>query len=140
MLLINLVSKRIDSPVGLLKLVANDASLAAILWENDSARRVRLGPLVEILATPDLSAERQLAEYFPGSASSSMSRSPAGTLFQTNVWQALLTILHGETRSYDEIARQVGHAAAVRAVGAANGRNPISVIAPYHRMVTFPPR
>ena len=58
--------KRIDSPVGLLKLVANDASLAAILWENDSARRVGLGPLVEILATPGLSAERQLAEYLPG--------------------------------------------------------------------------
>jgi methylated-DNA-[protein]-cysteine S-methyltransferase len=66
MLLINLVFKRIDSPVGLLKLVANDASLAAILWENDSARRVGLGPLVEILATPGLSAERQLAEYLPG--------------------------------------------------------------------------
>jgi methylated-DNA-[protein]-cysteine S-methyltransferase len=72
-----------------------------------------------------------------------MSRSPAGTLFQTNVWQALLTlltILHGETRSYDEIPRPVGHAAAVRAVGAANGRNPISVIAPYHRVVTLSPR
>ncbi len=66
MLLINLVSKRIDSPVGLLKLVANDASLAAILWEKDSVRRVRLGALVEILATPDLSAEQQLAEYFRG--------------------------------------------------------------------------
>ena len=71
-----LVFKRIDSPVGLLKLVANEASLAAILWENDSPRRVRLGPLAEILATPHLSAERQLAEYFEGSASSSMSRSP----------------------------------------------------------------
>jgi methylated-DNA-[protein]-cysteine S-methyltransferase len=55
MLLMNLVFKRIDSPVGLLKLVANDASLAAILWENHSSRRVRLGPPAEILATPHLS-------------------------------------------------------------------------------------
>jgi len=65
MLLINLVFKRIDSSAYSI-LVANDASLAAILWENDSARRVGLGPLVEIPATPGLSAERQLAEYFPG--------------------------------------------------------------------------
>jgi methylated-DNA-[protein]-cysteine S-methyltransferase len=59
----------------------------------------------------------------------------AGTPFQVRVWQALLTIPYGETRSYGDIARQIGHPAAMRAVGAANGRNPISIMAPCHRVV-----
>jgi len=69
-----------------------------------------------------------------------MSRLPRRHTVPDQGLQALLTIPYGEPRSYDEIARQVGHAAAVRAVGAANGRNPISVIAPYHRVLTLPPR
>jgi methylated-DNA-[protein]-cysteine S-methyltransferase len=59
----------------------------------------------------------------------------AGTDFQRRVWAALLTIPYGETRSYAQIARQIGSPAAVRAVGAANGRNPISIVAPCHRVV-----
>jgi len=58
-----------------------------------------------------------------------------GTDFQKKVWQALLTIPFGETRSYAQIAEQIGHPTAVRAVGAANGRNPISIIAPCHRVI-----
>jgi methylated-DNA-[protein]-cysteine S-methyltransferase len=58
-----------------------------------------------------------------------------GTEFQKSVWQALLTIPHGETRSYGAIARQIGRPTAIRAVGAANGRNPISIIAPCHRVI-----
>jgi methylated-DNA-[protein]-cysteine S-methyltransferase len=81
-------------------------------------------------------AERQLAEYFRGERKVfDVPLAFAGTPFQTKVWQALLTIPYGETRGYSEIACQVGHPAAVRAVGATNGRNPISVIAPYHRVV-----
>ena len=59
----------------------------------------------------------------------------AGTPFQRKVWNALLTIPFGETRSYGQIARQIGHPNAVRAVGAANGRNPVSIIAPCHRVI-----
>jgi len=59
----------------------------------------------------------------------------AGTPFQREVWAALLTIPFGETRSYGDIARQIGNPSAVRAVGAANGRNPISIIAPCHRVI-----
>ncbi len=59
----------------------------------------------------------------------------AGTPFQRKVWAALLTIPFGETRSYQQIARQIGHPAAVRAVGAANGRNPVSIVAPCHRVI-----
>ena len=62
-------------------------------------------------------------------------RSPVGTPFQKNVWQALMRIPFGETRSYGDIAREIGNPAAVRAVGAANGRNPISIIAPCHRVI-----
>ena len=131
------VCKTIDSPVGELKLVASDKGLAAILWENDDPLRVRLGPLVEegdnsIL----LEAERQLGAYFEGELKSfTVPLDFKGTEFQKAVWQALLTIPFGETRSYGDIARQIGKPMAFRAVGAANGRNPISIIAPCHRVI-----
>lgn len=130
-------SRMIDSPVGALKLVASDAGLAAILWENENPRRVRLGPVVE---KPDhpvlLETERQLREYFAGRRKAFDVRLDfAGTPFQKKVWAALLTIAYGETRSYAEIARQVGSPSAVRAVGAANGKNPISIITPCHRVI-----
>jgi methylated-DNA-[protein]-cysteine S-methyltransferase len=131
------VSKIIDSPVGALKLVASSAGLAAILWENDNPRRVRLGDIVEDLNDPILlEAERQLQEYFCGRRRSfSLPLDFAGTDFQRRVWQALLTIPYGQTRSYGQIAQQIGSPAAVRAVGAANGRNPISIITPCHRVI-----
>jgi methylated-DNA-[protein]-cysteine S-methyltransferase len=131
------VSKVIASPVGPLKLVASGEGLAAILWKDDSPRRVRLGDVVEDETSPILlETERQLAEYFAGQRKVfAVTLDFAGTDFQRRVWTALLTIPHGEIRSYGEIARQIGCPAAVRAVGAANGRNPISIIAPCHRVV-----
>lgn len=130
-------SKRLPSPVGVLKLVASDAGLAAILWENDDPRRVRLNRVIEDENHPILlETERQLGEYFAGRRRSfSLPLDFKGTPFQRRVWSALLTIPYGETRSYGEIARQIGNPAAVRAVGAANGRNPVSIIAPCHRVI-----
>lgn len=130
-------SKRLPSPVGVLKLVASDAGLAAILWENDDPRRVRLNSVIEDENHPILlETERQLGEYFAGRRRSfSLPLDFKGTPFQRRVWSALLTIPYGETRSYGEIARQIGNPAAVRAVGAANGRNPLSIIAPCHRVI-----
>lgn len=135
--LMNLVFKWISSPVGLLKLVGHDAGLAAILWENDNPRRVRLGILAEQPGHDLLvAAERQLAEYFRRERKAfDVPLSFVGSPFQVKVWQALLTIPYGETRSYGAIARQIGQPAAMRAVGAANGRNPISIMAPCHRVV-----
>ena len=79
---------------------------------------------------------RQLSAYFDGSLRVfSVPLAFEGTPFQRSVWQALLTIPYGETRTYGEIARQIGNPAAVRAVGAANGRNPISIIVPCHRVI-----
>jgi methylated-DNA-[protein]-cysteine S-methyltransferase len=126
-----------DSPVGRLTLVGSDDGLAAVLWENDPPARVRLTIDAKDDHHPVLvEAERQLREYFEGRRTSFALRlDPSGTAFQQKVWGALLTIPFGETRSYAEIARQVGNPSAVRAVGAANGRNPLSIVAPCHRVI-----
>ena len=129
--------KTMPSPVGALTLVASDAGLTAILWENDRPGRVKLGAMEEAPDHPLLiEAERQIRGYFAGERTSfSVPLDFRGTDFQKSVWAALLTIPFGETRSYGEIARQIGRPSASRAVGAANGRNPISIIAPCHRVI-----
>ena len=127
----------IDSPVGVLKLVANDISLIAVLWENETPNRVRLAELIENKQHPILlETQKQLSEYFEGQRKIfDLPLDFEGTEFQQKVWQALLTIPFGETRSYKDIAEQIGNVKAVRAVGAAKGKNPISIIAPCHRVV-----
>ena len=129
------VSKTMPSPVGILTLVASDAGLAAILWENDDPSRVRLNHVPGDNGVLRETA-RQLGDYFAGRRTSfSLPLDFHGTDFQKAVWQALLTIPFGETRSYAEIARQIGNPRAVRAVGAANGKNPVSIVAPCHRVI-----
>lgn len=127
----------LPTPVGTLKLVARDKGLAAILWENDRPNRVPLQTLAEDDTHPVLlETARQLNEYFAGQRNTfTVPFDRTGTPFQEDVWQALETIPFGETRSYSDIARQIGRPKAVRAVGAANGRNPISIIVPCHRVV-----
>lgn len=129
--------KTMPSPVGALTLVASDAGLTAILWENDRPGRVKLGAMEEAPEHPVLAeAERQIQGYFAGERTSfSVPLDFRGTDFQKSVWAALLTIPFGETRSYGEIARQIGRPGASRAVGAANGRNPLSIVAPCHRVI-----
>jgi methylated-DNA-[protein]-cysteine S-methyltransferase len=114
----------LSSPVGKLKLVASRAGLVAVLWENDDPRRVRLDESTEDDAHPILArAETELAEYFAGKRNSfSIPLDARGTVFH-------------ETRCYGEIATQLGVPTASRAVGAANGRNPISIIVPCHRVI-----
>jgi methylated-DNA-[protein]-cysteine S-methyltransferase len=131
------VSKTVTSPVGRLTLVASDTGLAAVLWENDSPRRVPLAIMGENPKHPVLrEAERQLKEYFAGQRTSfDLPLDFQGTEFQKRVWKALLKIPFGETRSYGQIARALGKPTAMRAVGAANGKNPISIIAPCHRVI-----
>jgi methylated-DNA-[protein]-cysteine S-methyltransferase len=129
--------KTIASPVGKLTLVAWLSELAGILWENDRPGRVWLGSMKQQDDDPTLlDAERQLFEYFAGKRDRfELALSFKGTEFQNKVWKALLEIPYGETRTYREIALQIGHANAVRAVGAANGRNPISIVTPCHRVI-----
>jgi methylated-DNA-[protein]-cysteine S-methyltransferase len=131
------VSTTIASPVGRLKLIASNEGLAAILWENDRPGRVRLAAAAEHAGLPILrETARQLAEYFAGRRQVfELELDFAGTEFQEKVWRALLTIPFGETRTYAQVARQIGRPKAVRAVGAANGRNPISIVTPCHRVI-----
>ena len=131
------VYKWVSSPVGRLKLVASGRGLAAVLWATDPPHRVRLTIDAEDAGHPVLAeAERQLTEYFAGRRTTfSLKLDFAGTPFQRKVWNALLTIPFGETRSYGQIAKQIGSPAASRAVGAANGRNPIAIVAPCHRVI-----
>ena len=129
--------KFIASPIGKLKLVASDRGLVAILWEKENPRRVRLPEMAEDADHPMLiETQQQLGEYFAGTRRSfAIPLDMRGTRFQNDVWQALLAIPFGETRTYGELARQLGNPNATRAVGAANGRNPISIVVPCHRVI-----
>lgn len=129
--------RTMPSPVGTLQLVASDRGLAAVLWPHEDGRRVRLGPFMPDRGNAVLAeTERQLDSYFNGTLRHfSLPLDFHGTPFQRRVWSALLGIPWGETRSYGQLARELGCAAASRAVGAANGRNPISIIAPCHRVL-----
>ena len=130
-------TKTVASPVGELTLIATDAGLSALLWPNDDPKRVRVGERVAAPEHPILvRAERELRAYFAGERTSfTVPLDAAGTEFQKKAWAALLTIPYGETRSYGALARQIGNPKASRAVGAANGRNPISIIVPCHRAI-----
>jgi methylated-DNA-[protein]-cysteine S-methyltransferase len=129
--------KTVPSPLGDLKVVASDRGLTAILWPNDDPKRVRLGDLVECPGHPILRhAEQQLQGYFVGTREAfEIDLDFVGTPFQKRVWEQLLAIPFGETRSYAQIAGAIGNAKAVRAVGAATGKNPISIVAPCHRVI-----
>ncbi len=127
----------IPSPVGQLTLIAGDHGLMAILWENDDPKRVGIDKGEQRADFPVLQqTEQQLGDYFAGQRKVfELPLHFIGTDFQQQVWRALLTIPHGETRSYLQIAQQIGNEKSVRAVGAANGKNPISIIAPCHRVI-----
>ncbi|WP_294288273.1 methylated-DNA--[protein]-cysteine S-methyltransferase [uncultured Sphingomonas sp.] len=132
-----LYATTMPSPVGTLTLVASDAGLTAVLWEDDRPGRVMLDATQAKPDHPILAAATlQLTDYFAGTrASFDLPLDPRGTPFQRRVWAALDTIPYGETRSYAQIAAQIGRPTAARAVGAANGRNPVSIVTPCHRVV-----
>jgi methylated-DNA-[protein]-cysteine S-methyltransferase len=129
--------KTIASPVGELRLFASAAGLAAILWRDEPGLHLRPGAVVEPGEHPLLAeTERQLREYFAGERREfDLPLDFHGTDFQLRAWTALLTIPYGQTRSYAQMAALIGQPSAVRAVGAANGRNPISIVAPCHRVI-----
>ena len=125
------------SPVVRLKLVANSQALVAVVWENEQPKCLDSKQLLPCADHPILLAtQKQLSEYFAGQRQHfDLPLTFEGTDFQQKVWQALLSIPFAETRSYRDIAAQIGNVKAVRAVGAANGKNPISIIAPCHRVI-----
>jgi len=125
----------IDSPYGPLTLVADDGVLCG-LYMTDQRHR----PLEETFGerddTPFAEAEEQLRAYFQGELKEfSLELRLRGTPFQSTVWQALRAIPYGETRTYGELADTLGNPKASRAVGLANGKNPVGIIVPCHRVV-----
>jgi methylated-DNA-[protein]-cysteine S-methyltransferase len=127
----------IDSPVGPLRLVGGAAGLAGVLWEKQDPSDSGFELTREDDRDPVLvQAARELREYFAGERQEfSVPLDFTGTEFQNKVWRALRSIPFGETRSYGELAAQIGAPKASRAVGAANGRNPIPIILPCHRVI-----
>jgi methylated-DNA-[protein]-cysteine S-methyltransferase len=122
------------SPVGILTLVASDAGLQGVWWPDD-ARLTQTGEL-----QPDhpvlAQAKTELDEYFAGRRTTfDVPLDPSGTDFQRSAWDVLRTIPYAQTMTYAQQAAQLGDPAKARAVGAANGRNPISIIVPCHRVV-----
>ena len=126
----------IDSPIGPLLIAADDTGLRALEFPENRHPVNREGEWRQG-AHPLLSeAERQLGEYFAGARRGfDLPLAPRGTDFQLGVWQALRAIPFGETWSYAQLATRIGNASAMRAVGAANGRNPIPIIVPCHRVI-----
>ncbi len=128
----------VGSPIGPLTLVACGTGLSALLF-GDLTRQCakEYGSDGESSSHPVLDATAlQLQEYFTGGRTVfDLPLACEGTPFQKRVWKALLTIPYGKTASYAEVARRVGDVRKARAVGAANGRNPIAIIVPCHRVV-----
>lgn len=133
-----LYMREIPSPTGSLSVFATDQAIVATLWlDGDRAR----APSASLDPSPAAKqwldrAESQLAEYFAGERRTfDLPLDPQGTDFQKRAWAALARIPYGETRSYGELAREIGCPKGPRAVGSANGRNPICVIIPCHRAI-----
>lgn len=124
-----------ESPVGRLLLTADERALTGIYFQGgypavgDDWKERSAHPVLR-------AAKRQLGEYFAGRRRNfDLPLAPKGTPFQLSVWKALLGIPYGKTRSYGDIARKIGKPKAVRAVGAANGANPIPLVVPCHRVI-----
>ena len=128
----------VDSPLGPLTLVADGDALVGLYMAGQAHRPAdeRFGvPAPEDDATLTAAAA-ELREYFAGRRTSfTVPLHPAGTPFQHAVWDAVAAIPYGETSSYAELAQQIGRPTAVRAVGAAIGRNPLTVVVPCHRVI-----
>jgi methylated-DNA-[protein]-cysteine S-methyltransferase len=129
---------KLPTPVGELMLIASDAGLCMVLWEGETGIRVPVP--AEIRDDPEQpvlsAAVAQLEEYFDGDRQDfELPLDVHGTPFQQKVWEILRAIPYGTTISYGEQARRLGDVHKARAVGAANGKNPVSIIVPCHRVI-----
>lgn len=132
-----LIYKDVQSPVGLIRVIASDKGLVAIIWEGENYKRTKLSEPVKDENHPILlQTEKQLNEYFENKRTTfDIPLDFEGTEFQVRVWEALLKIPYGITKTYGELAKILGDIKAVRAVGGALNKNPISIIVPCHRVV-----
>jgi methylated-DNA-[protein]-cysteine S-methyltransferase len=132
-----MAATRFPSPIGELVIIASDDGLTGVWFPGKgsvaaAARDDERGPASALLAR----ASEQLADYFAGTRTTfDVPLDAGGTAFERRVWEALRTIPYGTTLSYGELARRLGDMRATRAVGAANGKNPIPIIVPCHRVI-----
>lgn len=135
MTLAAVVHRVVDSPVGELTMVGDGRSLIGLYFSGHTRRPVQdtFGARDDLAFAP---AAEQLAEYFSGQRTEfDVPLAPRGNTFQRKVWAQLALIPYGQTRSYGQLAALLGGPGLARAVGAANGQNPISIIVPCHRVV-----
>ena len=126
--------RTVDSPIGPLTLAGRDSVLSHLRMVDQTHEPSRADWSPDPKAFGDV--VEQLAAYFAGGLTNFVIRLDlVGTPFQQRVWQALLTIPYGETRSYGQIAEQIGAPGSARAVGLANGRNPLAIVVPCHRVI-----
>lgn len=117
-----------STPLGTMEITAHDTAVLSIHFV-DRTETVRKNALTEL-------AKNQLRQYFDGTLKSfDIPIAPTGTDFQKSVWQALTTVQYGQTCSYADIAKKINNRKAVRAVGAANGKNPMTIVVPCHRII-----
>jgi len=133
----HLVYKDLSTPVGAIRLIASEIGLAAIIWEGEDYKRTKLPvPVRDDQSLILLQTEKQLKEYFGKERTVfDVPLDFKGTPFQVKVWEALLRIPFGARKTYGDLARLLGDIKAVRAVGGALNKNPISIIVPCHRIV-----
>lgn len=130
-------SLQIDTPLGAMTVTASERSIIEVRFCTEPP--VGSVPCSEAKA-PELlrQAARELKEYFAGERQRfTVPLAPQGSEFQKKVWDALQTIPYGETRTYKDIAIQIGHNLSYRAVGMANNRNPIAILIPCHRVIGY---
>ncbi len=119
----------LKTPVGMLTLEGDEEGLQKVFFDENSYSTIEVEPCLQ-------EAVEQIAAYFDGKRTQfSLTLNPDGTTFQKRVWQQLLEIPHGKTRSYQEIANQLGDPKVIRAAATANGKNPIAIIIPCHRVI-----
>lgn len=125
--------RKMDSPLGPLYLSATDKGLSSLSFEKDSVKQSISNPHAQKILDK---AEKQLKEYFSGQRIKfDLPLDLKGTDFQKNVWKALGTIPFGKTYSYAQLAAKIGKKKAFRAVGNANGKNPVAIVIPCHRVI-----
>jgi len=125
----NIYVQYIQTPVGLLEISADDTSITSVYFANEKTKKENPSSLTNLCAT-------QLKDFFDGKRNDfTLPLRPAGTTFQIQVWNELQKIPFGRTISYMELARRLGDEKKIRAAGTANGRNPIPIIIPCHRVI-----
>jgi methylated-DNA-[protein]-cysteine S-methyltransferase len=126
----------LESPIGRLLLTSDGSALTGLYMETSRKEPSRVGWIEDPQVAPLPEAVRQLTEYFAGRRREfDLPLRFEGTPFQQRVWRELTAIPYGETWSYGELAKRINQPSASRAVGLANGRNPISILVPCHRVI-----